>query len=360
VDRAQRPNRMADVTLEVAPPLWPATRDDLVFLWRTGDSPNLVRDPETGSERTYTLEASGRAHLDHAFRMRLGEGVFAAPEEASNRLLEAATASNELTLEATLTSREASVAGLRRIVTFSNGPRRRNLTLGQEGNRLVLRLRTGPTGPNADRPQVELFDLTPGEPVHVTVTYTPGRLTVFRDGEPALESGAIQGSFNMHWRPGRLVFGDEWGGGGAWPGTLEGVAIYSRALPAETVREGWLRYRRILRARPEVPRSVVRARLVARSDIPTLAEISPYRRALAVDAYEVLGTLSGAPLEGTVRVARWVILDGETLSGARERPGVTARLTLEPFADNPQLDGVYLSETLGGGPSGPLYYAVEP
>jgi hypothetical protein len=359
-DRAQRPNRMPETNLDVAPPSWPAARDDLAFLWRTGDSPNLVRDPETGADRTYTLESSGRAHLDHAFRMRLGDGAFAAPEEASDRLLAAAKASNELTLEATLTPREASVEGLRRIVAFSSGKSRRNFTLGQEGRKLVLRLRTGKTGANADRPQVDLFELTPGESVHVAVTYTPGRLRVYRDGESVLESGAVQGSFGMHWRPGRLVFGDEWGGGGAWPGELEGIAIYSRALPAETVREDWLRYRRLLAARPAVPRSVVRARLTARSEVPSLAQISPYRRALAVYAYDAVETLDGPPIEGPVRVARWVILDGDTLDAARRPPGRVERLVLERFADNPQLEGVYLSETLDGGPAGPLYYAVEP
>jgi hypothetical protein len=292
--------------------------------------------------------------------MRLGDGAFAAPEEASDRLLAAAKASNELTLEATLTPREASVEGLRRIVAFSSGKSRRNFTLGQEGRKLVLRLRTGKTGANADRPQVDLFELTPGESVHVAVTYTPGRLRVYRDGESVLESGAVQGSFGMHWRPGRLVFGDEWGGGGAWPGELEGIAIYSRALPAETVREDWLRYRRLLAARPAVPRSVVRARLTARSEVPSLAQISPYRRALAVYAYDAVETLDGPPIEGPVRVARWVILDGDTLDAARRPPGRVERLVLERFADNPQLEGVYLSETLDGGPAGPLYYAVEP
>ncbi|HEX6199445.1 MAG TPA: LamG domain-containing protein, partial [Thermoanaerobaculia bacterium] len=360
VDRAQRPNRMPEATLDVAPPAWPATRDDLVFLWRTGNSPNLVHDPEAGADRTYTLESLGRAHLDHHFRMRLGDGAFAAPEEAAERLLEAAKASNELTLEATLTPRDAAVEGLRRIVTFSSGESRRNFTLGQEGRNLVLRLRTGPTGPNADRPQVTLWVLEPGRTEHVVVTYTPGRLRVYRNGEPAVETGDVRGSFGMHWRSGRLVFGDEWGGGGAWPGTLEGVAIYSRALAPETAREGWLRYRRLLEARPEVPRTVVRARLAGVSKIPTLSEISPYRQALALYEYEVLEALRGRPAGSRVRVARWVILDGDTLPEARLRPGHEERLTLEPFTANPQLEGVLLSDTPGRDGQGPLYYLVEP
>jgi hypothetical protein len=358
-DRAERPNRMAEAVLDVAPPSWPANREDLVFVWRTGDSPNLVHDPEVGADRTYPLESFGRVHLDHDFRMRLGDGAFAAPEAASERLLEAAKANNELTLEATLTPRGAAPDGLRRIVSFSSGESRRNLTLGQEGRNLVLRLRTGPTGANADRPQVTLWELTPGETVHAVVTYSPGRLRAYRNGELVVETDAVQGSFGMHWRPGRLLFGQEWGGGGEWPGTLEGVALYSRALAPELARETWLRYRRILDARPEVARTVVRARLAERSKIPTLTEISPYRQALAVYAYEVLETVRGRPAGERVRVARWVILDGDTLEEARLRPGHEERLTLEPFAENPQLEGLFLSDTLGES-QGTLYYAVQP
>jgi hypothetical protein len=105
---------------------------------------------------------------------------------------------------------------------------------------------------------------------------------------------------------------------------------------------------------------VVRARLVERSKIPTLTEISPYRQALAVYAYEVLETVRGRPAGERVRVARWVILDGNTLEEARLRPGQEERLTLEPFAENPQLEGLFLSDTLGAAADGSLYYAVQP
>jgi len=138
------------------------------------------------------------------------------------------------------------------------------------------------------------------------------------------------------------------------------VAISSRARAPEAAREGWLRYRRLLEARPEVPRTVVRARLAATSKVPTLSEISPYRQALAVYEYEVLETVRGRPVGDRVRVARWGILAGDTLPEARLRPGHGERLTLEPFTANPQLEGVFLSDTLGGEAPRPLYYRVEP
>ncbi len=358
-DRARPPHAMAPAALEIEPPLWPATRDALVFLWQTGNSPNLVYDPAIGGERSVTLEARGRAHLDHDYAMALAGGAYVAPPEAGKRLLAAVEASNELTLEAQVTPAEAAPAGFRPIVTFSSGPSRRNFTLAQEGRRLVVRLRTGQTGADADRPEVPLFPVRAGEPVHVTVTYSPGRLVVYRNGERVLTSDAIQGSFGMHWSLRRLLFGREWRDGGDWAGALEGVALYSRVLAPEVVRESALRYRRLVAARPRVPRLAVRARLVASSAIPTLREISPYRRALAVFDYRVVEGPPELARGARLRVARWVILDGETLSAAGAGAGRVEGLELEPFEDNPQLDGVYLSDTLGPAP-GPLYYALEP
>ena len=157
--------------------------------------------------------------------------------------------------------------------------------------------------------------------------------------------------------------------GGDWRGTLEGVAIYSRALAPATVRASAERYRRILAARPEIPRWRVRVRLEASSEIPTLRQISPYRRALAVVTYRVLARLDGAGAVGRRAAGPSGWRAGRS-STARPSPmraagrGGEEVLTLERFADNPQLEGVYLSDTVApraaaeGG--GPLYYAVAP
>jgi hypothetical protein len=65
--------------------------------------------------------------------------------------------------------------------------------------------------------------------------------------------------------------------------------------------------------------------------------------------------LAGEPQGERVRVVEWALLDGRQLPAAA--PGDRERLRLEPFADNPQLEGLYLSDTLGQGPSAPLLYA---
>jgi hypothetical protein len=230
------------------------------------------------------------------------------------------------------------------------GPGGGNLALAQEGDRLVARVRAGP---QRNPPWIPLAELAPGRPVSLAVTFEPGELTVYRDGLPVVVSTAAQGGL-AGWRPGPLVFGGE--GTGGWTGTLEGVALYDRVLTAEEVRADAARYRRLLEERRAPARLVVRAWLEQASRVPTLVEISPYREALAVFEYRVLAVREGSYDRQRLRVARWVILDGETLP----LPAVGGETTLEltALADNPQLESVYRADTLDPAWDLPLLYAA--
>jgi hypothetical protein len=105
---------------------------------------------------------------------------------------------------------------------------------------------------------------------------------------------------------------------------------------------------------------VVEARLRQRSKTPTLAEISPYRQALVVFEYAVEKSAEGELPPGRIRVAHWAILDGKTLPITRAAEGQLLQLTLEPFDANPQLESLYLADTLTGAGDLPLFYDVDP
>ena len=358
-DRAEPPNRMPPTRLAVEAPPWPSERGGILVLWQTATDENLVYDPEEGALIAEGVEARGPARLDRHGAMVLGRGSFEASDRAAARLFEALRKSRAVSIEAVVTPAAPATPGFVPILSFGDGPADRNLALGQQGGHLALSLLTGPAGASAGPVTVPLVPLPPGRATHVAVTYSRGELRAYRGGEPVPVPQSIGGGF-ARWRPGRLTFGSEVGRGPAWAGTLEGVALYDRVLPPAEVAENAERSQHARSLRPEPPgRLEVRARLRACSRTPTLREITPYRQALAVCEWEVERELTGKAPGRRLRVAHWVLLDGERQPITSLRPGAPARLRIEPFVANPQLEGVVLSDTLTADRGAVLLYAVE-
>ena len=351
VDRAQRPNALVPVDLAVPPPSWPTDRKSLVLLWETADQPNLVPDPAGAADRAYTLAPHGRARLSHDHAMLLvGDGSFQAEPEAGKSLVELVKKSNELTLELTLTPAAVTPQTSGVILTFGRFKGAPLLQLEQSGDALLWTLQRD----HAADPPARFGKLQAGQPVHVAVGYSPGRQEVWINGAQALDSGAWQGDF-FPWKPGALAIGAGDDGEHPWRGGVEGLALYDRLLGADEVAENARRYAAERARRTAVPQVQALATLQRCSRIPTLDEIAPYRQALAVCEYRVDRVLAGTLAGPTVRVARWVILDGATLAPPK---GASVPLTLEPFNANGQLESIYLSNDLpkNGATASPLFY----
>jgi hypothetical protein len=91
---------------------------------------------------------------------------------------------------------------------------------------------------------------------------------------------------------------------------LEGIAVYDRALEPGEIQRNAAEYRRRLGARKPVPQIEVRAKLLAKSAVPTLKEVKPYREALLVCKYQVTKVLRDSLADREVLVAQWALLDG--------------------------------------------------
>jgi hypothetical protein len=104
-------------------------------------------------------------------------------------------------------------------------------------------------------------------------------------------------------------------------------------------------------------RLVVDARLVHAAAIPTPEAIHPYRNALVVNAYEVVGVVEGRYESSRLLVAQWAIRGARVLPEARKQPGQTYRLTLERYDAHPELEGERLV-TERDEPDLPLYYDI--
>lgn len=344
-DTAQRPNLLRAAELEVPAPTWPSDRRGLTLLWERADRPNLVPDPAGGGERTWALRPRGRARLDHGFAMALdGRGSFDAEPDTGAALAAAAKSSNEIGLELTIQPARLDQTGT--IVSFARPRGEPNLLLEQRGPALVLRLLTKQTA----EPEIELARLTPGRH-HLALSYGPGDLRAWLDGQPTLSSAILQRDF-FRWRDSPLRFGDGARLDTPWSGKLSTIAFYNRRLTDEEVAEN---HRRLSLARaPAVATLIVEARRSARSRTPTLAEIAPYREALAAHLYEITRVIEGPDPGPLVRVAHWVILDGENQPIANAQVGEQVRLTLEPFERNPQLQSTVMRDDLGNAKA-PLY-----
>lgn len=351
-DRAQRPNLLAPTTLEIEPPVWPASADGLLLAWRTAGAANTLADPAGGPDRAATLTPRGGAELDRDGAMVVGDGVFVADQASASAVVSGARDTNELSVELVVTGRDGDG-----VLLASGVAGQENFVLAVRQGRLVFAVRAKARGPGSLQEAVLAPLGAAGASRHVAVTFTPGHVVLYLDGETAAESGAITGDF-FPWRERAFAVGGRPDGGEPWRGRLEGIALYNRVLSPGEVAEDALRYRRLLAERAAVDRVVVVAVRGARSRVPTLDEITPYRRALVVVEYRVESLVEGTAPE-RIRVARWAIQDGAGVPEARLPEGTRERLVLEPYTAQSQLEAVYLGDTLPRAPGVPLLFAVE-
>lgn len=316
---------------------WPGTEEGLVFVWSHANVRNEVADGR-GGRTECTVEPLRGARWSPFHGMDIRKGSFVAPN-AGPRIVEACRRSNELTIEATLLPRSAALTGPARIIALSKRIGEANFMLGQERDRLVLRLRTPETGSDgtANDSQTDLGRIEPGRRIHVIVSYQDGELAAYLDGRPYKVPQRIRGSFDT-WDIMDLRFGDESSHDRTWDGEIDGVAIWSRFVgPEEATRRFELN--RIRTAGRLEPRTLeFRARLVEATPVPDPREIAPYRRALALCEYEL--DAAESPVDGSQRihVYHWVILDAAVVPDAIPQKGEPVVLRVQRVEENPPLE----------------------
>ncbi len=331
-----------------------------VLLFRGGDYTNLVFDPASGQEVSTLFEAQGHAFYDRSFAFDLRGGSFLADLGTMQRLLQGVRATNEISLELVF---ESASAGTERAVlfTFSGGQGAgRNFTLSQERGRLFLQLLTESNSrEKGNTPRLDLGPVRLGAKQLLLFTYAPGELAFFLEGQEVLRSEVWREGF-FDWKALPLLFGNEWQGNEAFRGKILGATVWDRVLLPEEALARHRSWREELAARQELPLLRVRARLLARSRTPRLEDIAPYQDALAVYEYQLNSVLEGNLPPGSdgnaLRVVHRVLAGGEQLPIAGLALGQEVELGLEPFAQQPQLESLFLSSELGEGRS-PLLFS---
>jgi len=314
---------------------WPGTDQGLVFLWadnRAGNSAAAGRLAKSANSA-----ASGEARFGPNHEMWLQNGSVRV-EGFDAPMIEAVKRTGAFTVEFVAAAASVDDAGPRRIISLSKSGTDLCFAVGQHADKLVFRLRTHATGPGGK--EVEIAPIEPGRLYRVAVGFARGVLTAWVDGRRVIETDAVPGGLSDWPDDARLLFGNEWGAAGfSWNGLLEGVAIYDRKITDEEAARKAELYAVKLAARPERPVYEAELELVRRHEPPDLEEISPYRRALVLNLYKVTGDSPVADANGEVRVAEWVLLDGEEPAANKPlQPGMRRTMRLQRYEDHPQLE----------------------
>ena len=102
----------------------------------------------------------------------------------------------------------------------------------------------------------------------------------------------------------------------------------------------------------------LRVELTAKSKLPTLEDISPYREALVFYEYKLDKRLDGEFKGKKLRVAHWAIYDNQPQSIGKLEIGDTQKLELYPYKQFKEFESLYTSDTLELDSDIPLYHDV--
>ena len=102
----------------------------------------------------------------------------------------------------------------------------------------------------------------------------------------------------------------------------------------------------------------LKVKLLAKSKIPTLSDIAPYREALVFYEYSVKKRLEGEFEGKKLRVAHWAIYDNQPQKIGKAKVGSSHTLDLYPYQQFGEFESLYTSDTLALDAEIPLYHDV--
>jgi hypothetical protein len=151
------------------------------------------------------------------------------------RLISAVRRTGEISVEAWAQAKDTTQEGPARMVTISQDSGARNFTLGQEGDRFEVRLRTSKTTGNGMPSLVSPAKTVKIKLTHVMYTHaTDGKTRIYVNGKQTAEK-QIDGNTARWDESFRFGLANELSKDRPWLGTLHLVAMYSRALSAKEV-----------------------------------------------------------------------------------------------------------------------------
>jgi hypothetical protein len=200
-------------------------------------SGDVVRDESGHDEPLDLLVGDPSAVTWNDDGLAVHQPVQIATAGPAQRLIESIRAARAVTIDAWITPADPALTGPARIVTLSETTGRRNFTLGQDGDHYDVRLRTSETDDNG----IPSLPAPPGtlQTRMTRVVYTrnaTGQARIYVDGNE-VAAADVAGDLSNWDGSFRLGLANETTGDRPWRGTYHRVAVYSRALTADELRQ---------------------------------------------------------------------------------------------------------------------------
>lgn len=333
------------------PKPWPSVTDELVFAWdhakRTAPLPKAPA----------ALTPKALATWSRYFGMDVTGGLFEADPAASAPVGTACAASSAWSIELILTERPAQPPVSVRLAALMLPDGREAFALYRVDRKLVLRVLLGGTeGRPALVYPVVLTNLAieSDRPGHLVISLRNNRLSCWLDGQMQKE-WQLENSGLAAWGAGQLTFGDPQPYGTVWSGSLERIAIWSRALVDEEIRQAAATAEQWTSARTKPNRMKAKAVLAA---VPELPQPLP-DQLLNITVWDVQQVTLGQVEGKRIAVADWSRLHGQPVPSTLPSAGQAADLLLETWEDHPELESIPTAAAPGAA-SLPLYFLSRP
>jgi|GEM_PF-1290510 len=385
--------------IRIRRPTWPSNRKDLVMLLGVGEKERFHYDAKAEKVLPTTFVPWRLARMDRKGRSVFRGGVFSA-QGAGNGISVKCGRANAFSIEVMImpgSLLQGDGNSPRHIIScrYGEGDEDLNFRLSQAKSKLCLFLSTGTRGREAIVARVDLLTLGTTTPNHIVISYKPGELLCYLNGEEVKRIDALTGELEwlegaddngltlggeevkridgptgeLEWLEGAdddgLASGDEevkridgltgeleWLEGAddngltlggepktnlLWWGKLERMAVFARTLDPEEVTANYGASKKLFDSRPRIPHIVVKAKLTAKSIVPALNDIAPYTDALILNEYEVVEVLDDTLEAKKIQVLQWGVIDKTPTPITKVPVGSLINLELERKIHHPEI-----------------------
>ena len=324
----------------------PINKKGEIFAWDNDAADSRIINLKGEFLRSCRLTPYGLAHLGKNGRMRLAGGSFqASDQETMNAMTLSAKRQNQISLELQFISFSNKVSGPARIASSSKDWSSRNWTVGQEGDKLMLRFRTPQNGTNGTNNEVELGVIEENKPYHLVISYTPGTLLWCLNGE-IKQSTAITGDLS-NWENFPVIFGNEWSGERHWYGEIQGVHIYAYALSPKQMKYRYKSSKKVLATLMPEKITKLNVMILENSSEPSINQIKDqgYTRCLTTRHVRIEASENPElPVGKDLILKEWVILGLQKINSRKE--GKTYTLQLVDANEHGELQNEFTVEGL--------------